>query len=75
MAIASLAEFYGGFAVGTLMAGVMVCRTYGGFYAGFLRALFILVLCCFFGVCVWVFAAPLPTQPSCESQAHADAPD
>ena len=67
-------EFHGGLAMGMLMDGVMGCRTYGGF-----TQVFCWVFYCFYDVFL-VFALGfhgplLPTQPSCENQAHADASD
>ena len=66
-------EFYGGFAMGILMDGVMGCRTYDGLMQVFCRLYTgVMMVLCGFG-----FPEPpaLPAQPSCESQASADAPD
>ena len=68
-------ELSGGFAMGISMERVMVCRTYDGFTQ---------VFCGFYSGLVMVLRGlrvgfrgpfPLPTQPSCESKVHADAPD
>ena len=60
-----------GFAMGIFMDGVMGCRTSGGFMQ--------LLYWCYDGFMGFAREfpqpLPLPTQPSCESQAHADAPD
>ena len=73
-AIMSPREFHGGLAMGMLMDGVMGCRTYGGFMQVFCGVFF----CCydgFLGFALGFHGPLLPTQPSCENQAHADASD
>ena len=73
-AIVSPREFHGGLAMGMLMDGVMGCRTYDGFMQVFF-GLFTVVMMVFWGFSLRFHGLPLPTQPSCENQAHADASD
>ena len=73
-AIMSPREFHGGFAMAILMDGVMGCRTYGGFmqvFCGFVTVVMMVFWC----LRVGFHGPPLPTQPSCENPAHADASD
>ena len=73
-AIMSPCEFHGGLAMGMLMDGVMGCRTYGGFMQVFC-VFFTVVMMVFCGLHLGFHGLPLPSQPSCEKQAHADASD